>query len=71
VAEQVQIAALVLVEAALRLIQEDPHHWSNRPCATCRAVGAIVDRPFGCYLYAQQRAARASLAQGKTEGNDG
>lgn len=44
----VQAAAHVLIDAALRLIEQDPHQWSMRPCATCRSVSAIVGRPFGC-----------------------
>ena len=42
-------------DSILSLIQEDPHQWSSRPCPTCRAIGAMIDRPFGCYLYALQR----------------
>jgi hypothetical protein len=48
-------AARVLANAALQAIQDDPHQWSARPCPTCRAVSSLVGRPFGCYLYAQQR----------------
>jgi hypothetical protein len=44
----VQAAASVLIDAALRLIEADPHQWSPRPCATCQAVSAIVGRRFGC-----------------------
>lgn len=47
-AETVRACARVLVGAALDLIQADPHQWSKRPCATCRAVSSIVGRPFGC-----------------------
>lgn len=50
--EVVQAAAQVLVDAVLRLLQDDPHSWSKRPCATCRAVSNIVGKPFGCCLYA-------------------
>lgn len=48
-ADIVQAAAQVLVDAALRLIEVDPHQWSPRPCPTCRAVSSIVGRPFGCH----------------------
>lgn len=44
----VQVAARLLVNAALALIERDPHQWSARPCPTCRAVSDIVGRPFGC-----------------------
>jgi hypothetical protein len=59
----VRAAAGVLLEAALRLIQDDPHQWSERGCPTCRAVGAIIGKPFGCYAYAQQRAAQRARDQ--------
>lgn len=49
--EAIQAAAEVIVDAALRLIQADPHQWSERPCSTCRAVSEIVNKPFGCVLY--------------------
>ena len=46
--ELIQSCARVLMESVLRLIESDPHHWSSRPCATCRAISGIVGRPFGC-----------------------
>jgi len=44
----VQGAARILIEAVLRVIEDDPHQWSNRLCASCRAVSSVVGRPFGC-----------------------
>lgn len=41
-------AALALVDAALRVIEGDPHMFSTRPCQTCRTVSSLVARPFGC-----------------------
>ncbi len=35
-------------DAAFRLIEEDPHQWSSRPCQTCRAISNLIGRPFGC-----------------------
>lgn len=71
----VRAAANVLAGAALQLIQDDPHQWSERSCQTCRAVGSIIGKPFGCYVYAQQRAeqraeqrARAQQPIGKGQG---
>lgn len=49
--EVVKAAARVLIASALNILQSDPHQWSMRPCPTCRAVSAIVGRPFGCDLY--------------------
>lgn len=57
--EAIKAAARVLMDAALDLLQDDPHRWSERPCPTCRAVSAIVARPFGCNLYRLQREGKA------------
>ena len=51
----IQAAASVLFDAALHVLQNDPHAWSKRPCQTCRTVTALAGKPFGCYLYAEQR----------------
>lgn len=44
-------AARAITTAALDLIYADPHQWSTRGCATCRAVTALVGQPFGCDRY--------------------
>lgn len=44
----------LLAQVVADLVYVDPHDWSNRPCATCRAVSAIIDRPFGCDRYRQE-----------------
>lgn len=36
------------LDEVLRLIEQDPHGWSKRPCETCRQISAIGGRPFGC-----------------------
>ncbi len=42
-AEQVLRAAIrVELRTVLRLIDADPHQWSTRPCATCRAVSSAT-----------------------------
>lgn len=51
----IKAAANVLLKPILSLLQEDPHIWSTRPCATCRTISGIVGEPFGCSLYAIQR----------------
>lgn len=51
----IKAAARVLMDAALNVLQEDPHSWSTRPCPTCRAVSSLVGRPFGCYKYQGDR----------------
>ena len=34
-----------IAEVICRLIDADPHQWSERPCQTCTAVSALVTRP--------------------------
>lgn len=41
----------LFMDAILKLIQEDPHQWSTRPCSTCRTITSMIDRPFGCDKY--------------------
>lgn len=43
-----------LIDTVLNLIQSDPHQWTIRPCPTCRAISNMIDKPFGCILYAQE-----------------
>ncbi len=62
----IRAAVNVVLDPVLRLIQGDPHSWSERPCETCRAVGAMVGRAFGCYAYAEtRRIERARAAKGE------
>lgn len=49
IADHIQETARVLMYSVLKLIQDDPHQWSNRPCSTCGAITSILGRPFGCY----------------------
>ncbi len=41
-------AAKILSDAALDLIEKDPHQYSKRPCDTCRTISNLIGRPFGC-----------------------
>ncbi len=50
--DTIRAAVNVILEPILRLLQEDPHSWSERPCPTCRPISSIVGQPFGCYRYA-------------------
>jgi len=36
------------VDAALKMLETDPHQWSTRPCATCMAMSTAIGRAFGC-----------------------
>ena len=54
-AEIIRTAVKVVIEPVLRLLQGDPHAWSERPCQTCRSVSSIVGKPFGCSLYAIEK----------------
>ena len=54
----IRAAVKVLVGAMLDLLQEDGHHWSNRPCQTCTAISGLAGRPFGCVKFAQDKGSR-------------
>lgn len=66
---ELQQAVDVVMGAVLRLLQDDGHQWSERPCSTCQAVSSIAGKPFGCVEYArrraQQRAERESTSPNK------
>lgn len=47
----VKAANQLLLEQIFALIQADQHSWSDRPCGTCRPIGALAGMPFGCYEY--------------------
>jgi hypothetical protein len=53
---EVQQTVDVLFGAVLRLLQDDGHQWSERPCSTCQAISSIVGKPFGCIEHARHRA---------------
>ena len=53
--EIIQAAVQLIIDPVLRLLQEDPHQWSERPCPTCRAISSLIGKKFGCYLYAERR----------------
>ncbi len=54
-AAAIRAAASVIVEAVLRLLDNDPHNWSARPCQTCKAVTSLVGRPFGCTRITEEK----------------
>jgi hypothetical protein len=47
-----------VTSSAFKLIQADPHQWSTRDCQTCRLVSELIKKPFGCVLYAKEKAGR-------------
>lgn len=49
----IRAAARLIADAALNLIQDDPHQWSGRGCQTCKAVSTLVGRSFGCVKYVE------------------
>lgn len=51
----VRSAASMLMEAALRVLENDPHSWSKRPCSTCETVSSLAGRPFGCVAHANSK----------------
>jgi hypothetical protein len=46
--EALKAAALVLVDAALRVVEGDPHQFGKRPCDSCRTISRLLGRAFGC-----------------------
>ena len=46
---------------ALKLIQGDPHQWSNRGCQTCRTISNIIGESFGCVLYAETHKKKVTI----------
>ncbi len=51
----IKAAVKVITEPMLRLLQDDPHQWSDRPCPTCRPISSMIGADFGCSLYAERR----------------
>lgn len=45
------------VDELLRLIGQDAHEASARPCETCRKITALVKKPFWCLRLALARRA--------------
>lgn len=56
--DEVQQAVKILLRPVADLIYRDPHQWSQRPCATCRAVTSIIGEPFGCDRYRKEKQER-------------
>ena len=50
----IKAAVNIIIEPILALLQNDPHQWSTRPCSTCSSITAIIGKPFGCILKANQ-----------------
>lgn len=46
----------LVLEAVAGALEADPHQFSTRPCATCRAVSGMLGRDFGCVARARSRA---------------
>lgn len=59
-----QEAIDLIMSAALRVIQDDPHQWSSRPCTSCRVVSRLVGKSFGCVLYAEKKAQETAETTG-------
>lgn len=59
----IQAAVRLLMRSALRLITEDNHMWSTRPCSTCRTITALLGEPFGCDAFRIRDAARRSRSE--------
>lgn len=54
--EQIIKAAVnVIIKPILRLLQDDPHQWSTRPCSTCKAITSMIGESFGCTKWHEDR----------------
>ena len=49
----IRAAANVIVDPIIRLIEDDPHQWSTRPCQTCKTISSLIGKPFGCVKKAE------------------
>jgi hypothetical protein len=65
VSEAVRAAASLILEAALRVLDEDGHQWSSRPCSTCRFVSSVYGKPFGCRRVEIEREARIAAQEAR------
>ncbi len=54
-----------VLQVVCRLMDDDQHDWSLRPCPTCQAISQIRGRPFGCERRAQEAAKRAEHRKAK------
>jgi hypothetical protein len=62
----IQAAVRVFTRSALRLITEDNHLWSTRPCSTCRTITALLGESFGCDAYRIRDVARRGFSAGES-----
>lgn len=46
--DAIKTSGRIIANAALNLIEKDPHQWSSRPCSTCETISNLLDRDFGC-----------------------
>lgn len=53
--EMIKACANVLIDTIANIIYADSHHWSTRPCETCKAITAILGKPFGCDRYREEK----------------
>ena len=53
------------LRAALASLEVYSHYWSTRPCQTCREIGEVLGRPYGCYVKAER-----TLLPRKERGHD-
>lgn len=43
-----------LAEAVARVVEADPHHFSPRPCPSCRTISGLLGRAYGCNAKAKR-----------------
>lgn len=62
--QRIRALEQVLPAAVLDLLYADPHQWSERGCATCRAITQLVGQPFGCDRFRIERAKQRTASEG-------
>ena len=51
----IKAAINVLIEPILKLLQDDPHQWTSRPCTTCKTITSMIGESFGCIKWHEDR----------------
>lgn len=52
----------LMLREAIKLVSQDMHTASNRPCPTCQVMTNVLGEPFGCLAFALRRQPKAQPA---------
>lgn len=53
--DEARVLAQELIRISADLLYKDAHHWSQRPCSTCRTISDLLGFDFGCIRYEVER----------------